>query len=105
MSSTGRKLYVGNLSFELTEPELAELFSEAGTCESVAIITDRATGRSRGFAFVEMQTAEEASRAIELFHGREVKGRPLSVSVAREQSHGRPGGGGRRPPRGGPRRS
>lgn len=98
----GRKLYVGNLSFDVTEPDLQELFSEAGTCESVVIITDRFSGRSRGFGFVEMHSTEEAARAIEELNGRELKGRPITVSEAREQSssHGARPGGGRRPMRG-----
>lgn len=95
----GRKLYVGNLSFDVTEPDLQELFSEAGVCESVSIITDRFSGRSRGFGFVEMHSAAEASRAIQELNGRELKGRAITVSEAREQSRtgGPRPGGGRRP--------
>jgi len=97
-STMGRRLYVGNLPYDLSEAELRELFSEAGSCESVTVITDRATGRSRGFAFVEMASAAEASRAIEMLGGRNVRGRALTVSEARESSGG--GGGRRRPPGG-----
>lgn len=79
----GRKLYVGNLSFATTEEELREYFSQAGTPDSVAIIIDRMTGRSRGFAFVEMATDEEASHAVETLDGKELKGRPLKINEAR----------------------
>jgi RNA recognition motif-containing protein len=87
----GRKLYVGNLSFDVTKEDLEELFAQAGTCESVAVITDRATGQSRGFAFVEMGSNGEAQRAIQQFDGQEIKGRTIKVNEARET-----GGGGRR---------
>jgi RNA recognition motif-containing protein len=84
----GRKLFVGNLSFDTTSAELESLFAEVGTCESAAVITDRSTGRSRGFGFVEMSSAAEAQRAIADLNGREVHGRSLNVSEAKERSSG-----------------
>jgi RNA recognition motif-containing protein len=92
----GKKLYVGNLSFETTNADLEALFSPIGTCESVAVITDRETGRSRGFAFVEMASASEAQAAIEQLNGREVLGRALAVNEARERSRSGNGSGERR---------
>jgi RNA recognition motif-containing protein len=96
----GKKVFVGNLSFDTTSADLEALFSEVGHCESAAVITDRATGRSRGFGFVEMSSAAEAQQAINTLNGRELQGRTLNVSEARERSGGdRPrggGGGGRR---------
>jgi RNA recognition motif-containing protein len=88
-----KKLYVGNLSFKTTEDELADLFAEVGQAESVRIITDRDTGRSRGFGFVEMDD-ENADRAIEKFNGMELGGRALTVNEARPRED-RGGGGGR----------
>lgn len=91
----GKKLFVGNLSFDMTSAELEALFSEVGTCESASVVTDRATGRSRGFGFVEMSSPGEAQEAISALNGRDVKGRQLNVSEARERSGGdRPRGGG-----------
>lgn len=92
----GRKLYVGNLAFEVTNQDLEELFAQAGACESVAVITDRNTGQSRGFGFVEMGSNGEAQRAIQQFDGHELKGRAIKVNEAREDSRGRGGGGGGR---------
>ena len=90
----GRKLYVGNLGFDVASKDLEELFSQAGTCDSAAVITDRDTGRSRGFGFVEMSSNSEAQQAIQQFDGQEFKGRALKVNEAREQeSRGRGGGG------------
>jgi RNA recognition motif-containing protein len=85
------KLYVGNLSFQTTENELNDLFARAGTVESVRIITDRDTGRSRGFAFVEMQDGGE--QAIAQFNGKEFNGRALTVNEAKPMA---PRGGDRR---------
>ena len=82
----GRRLFVGNLSYETTENELRELFSTAGTCASVAVMKDRATGRPRGFAFVEMGTDEEAQQAIARLNNAELGGRNINVSEARERS-------------------
>ena len=90
----GKKLFVGNLSFDTTSADLEALFSQAGTCESAAVITDRATGRSRGFGFVEMSSASEAGKAITEMNGRDVGGRQINVSEARDQER-RSGGGGR----------
>jgi RNA recognition motif-containing protein len=90
----GKKLYVGNLAFATTSADLEQLFSEVGTCESAAVITDRATGRSRGFGFVEMSSESEAEKAISDLNGRELQGRKLNVSEARERTGG--GGGGER---------
>ncbi len=92
----GKKLYVGNLALEVTNGDLEALFAQAGICESVAVITDRATGQSRGFGFVEMGSNADAQKAIQQFDGHELKGRALKVSEAREG-----GGGGGRGPRGG----
>jgi cold-inducible RNA-binding protein len=89
----GKKLYVGNLAFATTNADLESLFAEVGTCESAAVITDRATGRSRGFGFVEMSSAGEAEKAIAELNGRDLQGRKITVSEARE----REGGGGDRP--------
>jgi RNA recognition motif-containing protein len=89
----GRKLFVGNLSFETSETDMRALFSTVGTCESAAVPLDRMTGRSRGFGFVEMATEDEARRAISELHGRELQGRAINVSEARERSE-RPFGGG-----------
>jgi cold-inducible RNA-binding protein len=77
-----KKIYVGNLSFRTTEEELAGLFEQVGTVESVSIITDRDTGRSRGFAFVSMND-DDAEKAIAAFNGKEVGGRALTVNEAR----------------------
>jgi len=89
------KLYVGNLSFRTTGEELRELFAQAGTVESVSVIEDRETGRSRGFGFVEMATAEEAAAAIEQFNGKDLGGRNLTVNEAKPKPE-RSGGGGYR---------
>src|SRR5437763_3354067 len=87
------KLYVGNLSFKTTGDDLREYFSQAGEVESASIIEDRETGRSRGFGFVEMATAEGAAAAIEQFNGKDLNGRNLTVNEARPKTSG--GGGGR----------
>ena|SRR5947207_4247806 len=88
------KLYVGNLAFQTTSEELQSLFAQAGTVESASVVEDRMTGRSRGFAFVEMSTADEANTAIEQFNGKEVGGRALKVNEAKPREN-RGGGGGR----------
>ena len=92
----GTKLYVGNLSFRTTADELRDAFASVGTVESASVIEDRDTGRSRGFAFVEMATAEEAAAAIEQFNGKDFGGRNLTVNEAkpREDRGGRGGGRG-----------
>jgi len=89
----GTRLYVGNLSYTVTEQELREVFGEGGRqVVDVKIIQDRDTGRPRGFAFVEMSSPTEAAEVIETLTGRDIKGRPISVSEARERQGG---GGGR----------
>ena len=77
------KLYVGNLSFETSSDDLQQLFAQAGTVESVSVIEDRETGRSRGFGFIEMSSTEEGKAAIEQFNGQEVGGRALNVNEAK----------------------
>jgi RNA recognition motif-containing protein len=93
------KLYVGNLSFQTSSEDLQQLFSQAGTVESVNVIEDRDTGRSRGFAFVEMSSTEEGNAAIQQFNGHDVGGRTLTVNEAKareERGGGRGGFGGGR---------
>ena len=88
------KLYVGGLSYSTTSETLREYFAQCGTVESASVVTDKFSGQSRGFGFVEMATAEEAQRAIAELNGKELDGRKLTVNV----SNPRPaGGGGRRP--------
>jgi RNA recognition motif-containing protein len=89
------KLYVGNLSFNTSNEDLQELFGQAGTVESVNIVEDRDTGRSRGFGFVEMSSKEEGAAAIEQLNGKEIDGRSLTVNEARPREE-RSGGGGNR---------
>jgi cold-inducible RNA-binding protein len=90
------KIYVGNLSFNSTEQDLEDMFGEFGTVHSVKIIEDRDTGRSRGFAFVEMSSNEEAQSAISGLNGREVDGRALTINEAKPQEdRGGSRGGGR----------
>ncbi|MBA3334190.1 MAG: RNA-binding protein, partial [Acidobacteria bacterium] len=88
------KLYVGNLSFGVTSEDLQEHFAQAGTVESAKVVEDRDTGRSRGFGFVEMSTAEEGQAAIEEFNIQDFDGRNLVVNEARPREEG--GGGGNR---------
>ena len=97
----GTRLYVGNLSFTATEDELREHFGQAGTPGSVAIVKDRATGRSRGFAFVEMSSDGEAQKAIQDLDGKDFKGRPLRIDEARSRPGGGQGGAGGRERAGG----
>ena len=78
-----KKLYVGNLSYDMTEDALKDTFSQAGTVESASIIKDKMSGRSKGFGFVEMSTDEEAQKAIEMLNGKEFDGRALTVNEAR----------------------
>ncbi len=80
------RIYVGNLSFETNDESLSNLFSEHGSVNSVSVITDRITGRSRGFGFVEMNDAGEGKAAMEALDGKEVDGRSLKVSEARERT-------------------
>jgi RNA recognition motif-containing protein len=88
----GRKLYVGNLPYQVGETELQELFARAGSVESVTVMRDQATGRARGFAFVEMGTDEEAQTAIRELNATEVGGRSLTVNEARPKAAGTGGG-------------
>ena len=81
------KLYVGNLAFQTSSEELQTLFAQAGTVESVSLIEDRETGRSRGFGFVEMSTKEEGAAAIEKFNGQELGGRSLKVNEAKQREN------------------
>jgi RNA recognition motif-containing protein len=89
-----KKLYVGNLSYDMTQEQLQELFAQVGTVTSVSIITDRDTGRSKGFAFVEMDTEENAQEAIKRFNGRSINNRNLTVNEARPREERSGGGGG-----------
>ena len=102
------KLYVGNLPYNTVDADLEKIFSQVGTVTSAQVIKDRESGRSKGFGFVEMSSAEEANAAITKFHGTDFNGRPLTVNLARpreERSGGGGGGGfrggGRRPGGGG----
>ncbi len=96
------KLFVGNLPFTTSEEDVRTLFAQAGEVTSVALIKDRDTGRSKGFAFVEMKTQAEAEKAISMFNGFRVAGRELTVNVARpREDRGGSGGYGRRPGGGG----
>src|SRR5438876_7742820 len=89
------KLYVGNLSFDTSSNELQTMFAQTGTVESVSLIEDRETGRSRGFGFIEMSTKEEGAAAIQQFNGKDVGGRALNVNEAKpreDRGGGRNGG-------------
>ena len=90
----GRRLYVGNLAWTVTDQDLRDVFSEAGNVDSSQVIMDRATNRSRGFGFVEMATDEAADAAIKKLNGREVKGRPIRVNEAQARTGGGGGAGG-----------
>jgi cold-inducible RNA-binding protein len=88
------KLFVGNLSFKITENDLQDAFAAHGTVLEANLMMDRATGRPRGFGFVTMSTPEEAQKAIEALHGKPLDGRDLTVNVARPREERPPGGGG-----------
>ena len=90
----GKKLYVGNLPFSVTEAELRELFGRHGSVDSVAVITDRETGRPRGFAFVEMSEPSAATDAIRALDGTQLGGRALKVNEAQDKQRSGGGGGG-----------
>lgn len=102
-----QKLFIGGLSFSTSSDRLREIFSAAGTVQSATVVTDRDTGRSRGFGFVEMETSEQAEQAVSRFNGQEVDGRTIKVEIAkpsdrsggprREGPDRRRGGGGRGP--------
>jgi cold-inducible RNA-binding protein len=95
------KLYVGNLPYSIRDDSLQELFAQAGNVVSATVITDRESGRSKGFGFVEMSSSEEADKAIQMFNGYSVDGRDLRVSIARPREERPRGGGGGRDRRGG----
>lgn len=80
------KLYVGNLPYTVTDDELRDMFAAAGTVTDAVVITDRATGRSKGFGFVEMSSDEEAKKAQEMFHGKDLQGRDMVVNEARPKA-------------------
>ena len=90
----GRKLYVGNLGYGVTDGDLTKLFEAHGTVQSAQVIMDRDTGRSKGFGFVEMGTDQEAQAATAALNGQEVNGRPLTVNEARAKEGGGRGGSG-----------
>ena len=93
----GYKLYVGNLPFSITDEKLQEMFAKAGTVQSAKVIMDHVTGRSKGFAFVEMSSEQEATEAISQLNGKDFEGRTLKVAEAKPQAPrtNRSGGGGR----------
>ena len=91
----GSKLYVGNMSFDTTSSQLNELCSAHGSVQSAEVVSDRDTGRSRGFGFVQMSSDEEAQAAIDALNGQEHDGRTLTVNEAKPRSESRSGGGGR----------
>ena len=104
------KLYVGNLPYNTADADLQSLFSQVGTVKSAQVIKDRESGRSKGFGFVEMSSSDEANAAINMFHGKDFNGRPLTVNLARPREErsssgggGFRGGGGRRQGGGGDR--
>ena len=90
----GKKLYVGNLTYEVTDNDLSKLFEPHGTVESAQVIMDRDTGRSKGFGFVEMKTEQEAKAAIAALNGQDCNGRALTVNEAKPRTEGGRGGGG-----------
>ncbi|GAC1446250.1 MAG: hypothetical protein NVSMB56_03170 [Pyrinomonadaceae bacterium] len=90
------KLYVGNLTFNTSSEDLQQLFAQAGTVESVSIVEDRDTGRSRGFGFIEMSSKEEGEAAIAQFNGKDMNGRNLTVNEAKPRENRAGGGGGGR---------
>ncbi|MBI4114458.1 MAG: RNA-binding protein [Candidatus Niyogibacteria bacterium] len=96
-----KKLYVGGLSYDTVEDTLRATFSKAGTVESATVITDKMSGRSKGFGFVEMSSEEEAQKAIAMFNGKELDGRNITVNEARPQESRPQGGGFNRGGRGG----
>ena len=91
----GKKLYVGNLAFDVTQQDLEQLFAQSGVCESVAVITDRDTGQSRGFGFAEMATSDAADEAIRKFNGYSLGGRTLKVELSKPSAPRNNDGGSR----------
>jgi RNA recognition motif-containing protein len=105
------RLFVGNLSYQTMEQDLQDYFAAAGNVSSVNVMMDKFTGKSRGFAFIEFNSTDEANKAVEMFNGKELQGRPLTVNIARpreerppRQAGGFGGGGGYRDRDGGGRR-
>lgn len=92
--SNPTRLFVGNLSYQTAENDLQDYFAQAGTVTSVNLMMDKLTGKSRGFAFVEFASAEEASKAVEEFHNKEFQGRSLTVNIARPREERAPRGSG-----------
>ena len=90
-----QKLFIGGLAFSTSDERLRQVFAEAGSVETATVVTDRDTGRSRGFGFVEMATAEEADAAVKKFNGQEVDGRTLKVELAKPSGGGSRSGGSR----------
>ncbi len=90
----GRKLYVGGLPYSVSDTQLSDLFAGHGTVDSAQVITDRMTGRSRGFGFVEMSSSEEAEAAVTSLSGTQLEGRTLTVNEAKQRSQSGGGGGG-----------
>jgi cold-inducible RNA-binding protein len=84
----GQKLYIGNLGFDVTSQELQDVFTTVGPCVSVTVLTDRSTGQSRGFGFVEMTSHGDAQKAMQQLDGKEINGRAIKVSEARDRSSG-----------------
>jgi len=93
MANNESRLFVGNLSYQTMDKDLHDLFSQAGVVTNASIMLDKFTGKSRGFAFIEFSSAEEANRAVEMFHGKEFQGRSLTVNIARPREERPPGGG------------
>ena len=91
-----QKLFVGGIAFSTTSDRLREMFEQSGTVVSATVVTDQATGQSRGFGFVEMSTSEEATKAVQDINGRELDGRSLKVEVSKPKTNGGGGGGGSR---------
>lgn len=88
------RLFVGNLSYQTLENDLQDYFSQAGQVTAVNLMMDKFTGKSRGFAFVELSSIDEANKAVEMFHGKELQGRPLTVNIARPREERAPRAGG-----------
>lgn len=88
------RLFVGNLSYQTMDQDLQDFFSAAGSVSSVSVMMDKFTGKSRGFAFVEFGSSDEATKAVEMFHGKELQGRPLTVNLARPREERAPRQGG-----------
>lgn len=94
MSDNESRLFVGNLSYQTMDQDLQDYFSQAGVVVSVNVMLDKFTGKSRGFAFIELSSSADAQKAVEMFHGKEFQGRPLTVNIARPREERPPGGGG-----------